>query len=396
MSASIQAVTMPKWGIEMTEGTVSGWTAREGQAVVKGEALLEVETDKIVNTVESPATGTVRRILVGAGEVRPVGALIAVLADAEITDAELSDFIANFKGATVSFEPDAGPTQAAVSADGVATTAASQLVSPVAARLAESLGIDVSKVTGSGRNGRVMKEDVEAYAARSAQSAPANPVRRVPMSAARVVIARRLLESKQTIPHYRMVREVVASALLERREAQRQNGVRVTLNDLIVAAAAAALVRHPSLNAQLSGDEILEYRHADIAIAVSTAQGLLTPILRSADTLSLSEIARQSNELAARARAGTLRREDITGGTFTVSNLGMYGLDSFDAIINPPQVAILAVGALRERVLARAGVAVVAPVVTLTLSADHRVVDGAVAAQFLATLAGAIEQPTPA
>jgi pyruvate dehydrogenase E2 component (dihydrolipoamide acetyltransferase) len=394
MSSAIQAVTMPKWGIEMTEGTVSGWTAREGQAVVKGEALLEVETDKIVNTVESPAAGTVRRILVGAGEVRPVGALIAVLADAEITDAELSDFIANFKGATVSFEPDAGPTDAAVPADSVATTATSQLVSPVAARLAESLGIDLSKVTGSGRNGRVMKEDVEAYAARSTESAPVNPVRRVPMSAARVVIARRLLESKQTIPHYRLVREVVASALIDRREAQRRDGVRVTLNDFIVQATAAALVQHPSLNAQLSGDEILEYRHADIAIAVSTAQGLLTPILRSADTLSLGEIARQSSELAARARAGTLRREDITGGTFTVSNLGMYGLDSFDAIINPPQVAILAVGALRERVLARSGVAVVAPALTLTLSADHRVVDGAVAARFLATLAGAIEQPT--
>jgi pyruvate dehydrogenase E2 component (dihydrolipoamide acetyltransferase) len=396
MSSPIQAVTMPKWGIEMTEGTVSGWTAREGQAVVKGEALLEVETDKIVNTVESPATGTVRRILVSAGEVRPVGALIAVLADAEVTDAELSDFIASFKGATVSFEPDLGPMETPVPAQTVARSAAPQFVSPVAARLAESLGIDVSKVTGSGRSGRVMKEDVEAYAARVAQNAPTNPVRRVPMSAARVVIARRLLESRQTIPHYRLVREVVATALIDRRESQRREGVRVTLNDLIVQAAAAALVRHPSLNAQFSDNEILEYRHADIAIAVATAQGLLTPILRNADTLSLSEIAQQSAELAARARAGTVRREDITGATFTVSNLGMYGLDSFDAIINPPQVAILAVGALRERVLARAGVPVVAQAVTLTLSADHRVVDGAVAAQFLATLAGAIERPTPA
>jgi pyruvate dehydrogenase E2 component (dihydrolipoamide acetyltransferase) len=395
MRSPIQAVTMPKWGIEMTEGTVSGLTAREGQAVVKGEALLEVETDKIVNTVESPSTGTVRRILVSAGEVRPVGALIAVLADAEVTDAELSDFIAGFKGATVSFEPDAGPTGTPVSADAGATTAAPQLVSPVAARLAESLGIDISKVTGSGRNGRVMKEDVEAYAALIAQNAPTNPVRRVPLSAARVVIARRLLESTQTIPHYRLLREVVATALIDRRESHRRDGVRVTLNDLIVEAAAAALMQHPSLNAQFSGDEILEYGHADIAIAVATAQGLLTPILRSADTLTLSEIARRSAELAARARAGTLRREDITGGTFTVSNLGMYGLDSFDAIINPPQVAILAVGALRERVLVRAGAPVVAPVVTLTLSADHRVVDGAVAAQFLATLAGSMERATP-
>lgn len=387
---------MPKWGIEMTEGTVSAWTAREGQVVAKGEPLLDVETEKIVNTVESPAAGTLRRILAAAGDIRPVGALIAVLAESEVSDAELSDFIADFKGATVSFEPEVGTAAMTAPAAGSATPVIEQLVSPVAARLAESLGIDVSRVTGSGRSGRVMKEDVEAYAARLAQIAPSNPVTRVVMSAARRVIARRLLESVQAIPHYRVVREVAATELVARREAQRRAGTRVTLNDLIVQAAAAALVKHPSLNAQVSGEEILEYRHADIAIAVSTPQGLLTPILRSADTLSLGEIARRSAELAARARAGTLEREDITGGTFTISNLGMYGLDSFDAIINPPQVAILAVGALQERVRAHAGVPVVAPALTLTLSADHRVVDGAAAAQFLATLAEALERPTQA
>ena len=295
------------------------------------------------------------------------------------------------EGASVSFEPDAGSPAAGAPADARSETRPEQRVSPVAAQLAHTLGIDITRVTGTGRNGRVMKEDVEAYAASRAAAAE-NPVTRLRLSAARLTIARRLSESKQTIPHYRVVHDIDAGALVSQREALKRAGVRVTINDLIVAATAAALIEHPVVNAQLSGEEILQYRHADIALAVATPQGLLTPILRSADTLPLEEIARRSAELAARARAGTLTREEITGGTFTVSNLGMYGLDSFDAIINPPQVAILAVGALRERVLARAGVPVVAPALTLTLSADHRVIDGALAAQFVATLAENLER----
>jgi len=398
VSAAIFAVTMPKWGIEMTEGTVTALSAREGQSLAKGDALLEVETDKIVNIVESPAAGTLRRILVEPGEVKPVGALIAVLAEPTVSDAELASFIENFKGASVSFEPDGGAPAAGPPRDTAGTPAdtsgarAEQLVSPVAAQLAQTLGIDLGKVTGTGRNGRVMREDVEAYAASRAATA-GNPVTRVRMSPARQVIARRLSESKQTIPHYRLVHDIDASALVSQRETLKSAGVRATVNDLIVAATAAALIKHPALNAQLAGEEILQYRHADIALAVATPQGLLTPILRSADTLPLEEIARRSAELAARARAGALTREEVAGGTFTVSNLGMYGLDSFDAIINPPQVAILAVGALRERVLARAGMPVVAPSLTLTLSADHRVIDGAMAAQFVATLADTLERP---
>jgi pyruvate dehydrogenase E2 component (dihydrolipoyllysine-residue acetyltransferase) len=391
VSAPIFPVTMPKWGIEMTEGTVTALSAREGQSLAKGDALLEVETDKIVNTLESPAAGTLRRILVEPGEVKPVGALIAVLAEPVVSDAELASFIANFKGASVSFEPDAG-TSGALAPGDTSGGRAEQLVSPVAAQLAQTLGIDLSKVTGTGRKGRVMREDVEAYAASRAAAAE-NPVTRVRMSPARQVIARRLSESKQTIPHYRLAHDIDASALVSQRETLKRAGVRVTVNDLIVAATAAALIKHPAVNAQLAGEEILQYRHADIALAVATPQGLLTPILRSVDTLPLEEIARRSAELAARARAGTLTREEVAGGTFTVSNLGMYGLDSFDAIIYPPQVAILAIGALRERVLARAGLPVVAPSLTLTLSADHRVIDGAMAAQFVATLTETLERP---
>jgi pyruvate dehydrogenase E2 component (dihydrolipoamide acetyltransferase) len=394
MTAPIQAVTMPKWGIEMTEGTVNSWTAQEGQVVTKGEPLLEVETDKIVNTVEAPFAGTLRRIVAVAGEAYPVGSLIAVLADPAATDADVDAFVAGFKGASVSFEPDADNSAPAAAPVAAAEPASEQLVSPVAARLAESLGVDIAKVTGTGRNGRVMKEDVEAFAAASAAPADANPVTRVRMSAARAVIARRLLESKQGIPHYRLKRDVVVSALAQHRRSLYQGGTRVTVNDLIVRASALALVRHPGVNAQLVGDEILQYAHADIAIAVATPSGLITPIVRNADLLSVADIAVKSAGLAQRARDGKLTREEIAGGTFTVSNLGMYGLDSFDAIINPPQVAILAVGAAGERVVVQAGAMAIAQVMTLTLSADHRVVDGAMAAQFLATLSELLEKPS--
>ncbi len=392
--SDIHAVTMPKWGIEMTEGTVNALSAREGQSIAKGDALLEVETEKIVNTVESPASGTLRRYLVGPGDVKPVGSLVAVLADAAVSDAEVSAFIDQFRGASVSFEPDAAAPAAADAASAPTAPTPEQLVSPVAAKLAESLGVDITKVVGTGRNGRVMKEDVEAHAARSAGSGTAaNPATRARLSAARLTIARRLLESKQQIPHYRLVREIDAGALVMHRAAAKDQGSTASLNDYLVHACAAALVRHPALNAQLEGEELLTYPHADIAIAVATPAGLLTPIVRSADTLSLAELSGQAADLAARARAGTLRREEITGGTFTVSNLGMYGLDRFDAIINPPQVAILAVGALRERVVARAGSAVVAPTLVLTLSCDHRVVDGAAGAQFLNALTELLEHP---
>ncbi len=393
MSNAIQAVTMPKWGIEMTEGTVSAWTVREGQAVSKGEELLEVETDKIVNTVESPYAGTLRRILAAPGEIHPVGALIGVLAEPEVSDGEVAAFIENFKAASVSFEPAAQTPEPEAAAPEPAA-AASQLVSPVAARLAESLGVDIRKVTGTGRNGRVMKEDVEAYAAAAAPPAEANPVTRVRMSATRAVIARRLLESSQTIPHYRVARDVLAGPLSAHRQALRSAGTRASLNDLLVRACALALVKHPALNAQLAGEEILQYAHADIAIAVATPNGLITPVVRGADRLSVPEIAARSADLIQRARAGTLTREDIAGGTFTISNLGMYGVDSFDAIINPPQVAILAAGAVRERPVMRAGAVTASTVMTLTLSADHRVVDGAAAGQFLASVAELLEKPS--
>jgi len=383
MSAkAIHAVTMPKWGIEMTEGTLTAWTAQEGQVVGKGDPILEVETDKIVNTVEAPAAGILRKITAEAGEIRPVGSLVAVLADESVSDTDVAEFVAAFQGASVSFEPEGyGAAEVANDPD-----ASEPRVSPIARRLAEKLGIDVSQIRGTGRNGRVSKEDVEAHAAAS----NTNPQTRTRMSPTRATIARRLTDSKATIPHYRVEIEVDVGHLQVGRK--QLTDAKVSLNDMLVHCTAQALAQHPALNSHLDGDEIVQFARADIGIAVATSAGLITPVVRDAGAKSPVEIARIIAELSQRARRGALRREEISDATFSISNLGMFGLSRFDAIINPPQVAILAVGSAQERVVARDGAAVIAQMLTLTLSADHRVVDGAVAAAFLATLREIIER----
>ena len=414
MSQKIFPITMPKWGIEMQQGTITEWHAAPGGALAKGAPLLDVETEKIVNSVEAPVAGTLRRIVAETGSTEAVGALIAVFADASVSEAEIDAFIAGFKPADASFDhadapaaPTAAPAAVDAAADGEAR------ISPIARRIAERLGVDITQVKGTGRNGRVSKEDVEAYAASIGVQAADTPVAapaagsaaaptaatgaagdgvvREKMTSMRATIARRLLESKQGIPHYRLAADVDLTALLARRAALRAAGTEVSVNDLLVRACALTLVKHPAVNAQLQGDEVHKFPHADIAVAVATEGGLVTPIVRSADTKSAAQIGAETGDLAARARSGKLTREEITGGTFTLSNLGMFGIDRFDAIINPPQVAILAVGAGADRVIARGGSVVVAKVATLTLSCDHRVVDGAIGAQFLQALRQTIE-----
>ncbi len=424
MAALISAITMPKWGIEMTEGTITGWRVKEGARVERGAEILDVETEKIVNAVEAPVDGVLRRILADSGDTRAVGALIGVIAEATISDADIKGFIDSFVAAVVSFDSDAVPAQAAQAAappaeKAEAATAAAPVttggetaaisdearVSPIARRVAERLGVDLSKVTGTGRNGRISKDDVEAFAGATASpqssvsaaapiAATANAVRRVRMSARRGTIARRLLESKQSIPHYRLDIDVdLGELLLHKRAQPSAPNSRFTVNDLLLRAAALALVQHPMVNAQLDGDEILQFENADIAIAVAAQAGLVTPILRNANLKSVAAIGAESRDLIDRARRGSLLREEISGGSFTLSNLGMFGVTRFDAIINAPQVAILAVGALSQRPVVRKGVLTAAEVVTLTLSADHRVVDGAVGAAFLSTLRDLLEKP---
>jgi pyruvate dehydrogenase E2 component (dihydrolipoamide acetyltransferase) len=401
--ARIRPVTMPKWGIEMQEGTVTAWQFELGGQVVKGDALLDVETEKIVNSVESPAGGILRRILAAAGDTQPVGALLAVLSEPEVPEADIDAFVRDFKAFDASFEAtDVSAAQAPAPAAPAASAEAEGVdgearVSPIARRLAEKLGIDLARVAGTGRNGRISKEDVEAYAARvtvaTAVEAPsagaamaAEPARRERLTSMRATIARRLSESKRDIPHYRLVTDLGMDALARRRASLLAAGQRVSINDLLLHAVAQALLKHPRLNAQFTGEELLQFSTVDLAVAVATPGGLVTPIIRNAASMTIAQLTVAARELAERARAGKLTREEITGGTFTVSSLGMFGVRQFDAIINPPQVAILAIGAMEERPLVRDGALAVGHLATVTLSSDHRVVDGADAAGFLATL----------
>lgn len=401
MSQPITAVTMPKWGIEMTEGAITAWNVAVGQQANKGDPLLDVETEKIVNQVESPSDGVLRRILANAGDTRPVGALIGVLAAATVPDADIDAFVAAFRGASVNFEPETGVAPAPSATIDPAADAGDgeQRVSPIARRLAERLGVDLSKVQGTGRNGRISKEDVEAWVAVHGADAsggsPAADAMRVRLSPTRLTIARRLTEASQSIPHIRLDVDVAVDALLAHRAALQEAGsTRISVNDLLLRACALALVKHPQVNAQLDGEELLQFPHADIAIAVATANGLITPIVRQADTKPAAAVASESAMLIERAQSGSLTRADISGGSFTISNLGMYGIRRFDAIVNPPQVAILAVGRIEERVIVRAAQTAIARMLTLTLAADHRVVDGAAGAQFLDTLRQLIEDPS--
>ncbi len=416
MAAPISSVTMPKWGIEMTEGTITTWRVGPGTRVEKGQEILDVETEKIVNAVEAPAGGVLRKIVAGEGESRSVGELIGIIADETVADAEIERFASTFVAAAVSFEPTDAPATDAPAADAPAAPAPASAdgeeprISPIARRLAERLGVDISQVQGTGRNGRVSKEDVETHAAklqsgatvaaaappassRAPAPAAASAYRRVPMNSRRRTIARRLQESKQTIPHYRLEVDVDCGALIELRAAQPPGQTRPSVNDYLLRAAALALIEHPVVNSQREGDAVRQLEPADIAVAVAAAAGLGTPSGRAADTKSVAEIAAESRELVERARRGTLQREEIAGGSFTISNLGMFGVSRFDAIINLPQVAILAVGMVEPCAVVRGDRVAIASMATLTLSADHRVVDGAVGAAFLASLSDRLRDP---
>ncbi len=385
--SEIYPIAVPKWGIEMVEGTINSWCKREGDAVARGDEVFDMESDKIVNVWESPVSGVLRRIIAAEGDTRPVGALLGIIADAGVSDADIDAFVARFGHGN---KAEAAPKAAARSASG--PNDAVSRTNPVVRKLAEELGVDLNTLVGTGRNGRITREDVQAAAAGG--GAADDEVELIPLSATRKTIAQRLTQAKQTIPHFYLAVDYELDPLLAKRQQLLAAGAaNISINDLIVWCVAQALVREPRVNVNLIGDTIHQFKRAHVSVAIATDEGLYPATIRNADALSVAEVAAATAALAAKARDGKLTREDISGGSFTVSNLGMFGVDSFTAIINPPMGAILALGKGRQQVVARDGQATVATVMSATLSCDHRVIDGAVGARFLQVLGEIIASP---
>ena len=386
--SDIYPIAVPKWGIEMVEGTITNWNKAEGDAISKGDEVFEMESDKIVNVWDSPVDGILRRVLVPAGDAHPVGALLGVIADASVADSDIDAFIAAHSSA---------PAEAAA-APAADNTAAQQTVqtgdaytrsSPSVRRLADELGVDLGTVTGTGRRGRITDEDVKAAAGGSG-GAPAG-VDVIPLTATRKTIARRLTEAKQTIPHFYLTAEYELDGLLAHRaQLNESSDTKVSVNDLIVWCVAQALMREPRVNVNLVGDDIHQFHAANVSVAIATEDGLYPATVYGADTKTPAEIAATTAELAGKAQTGKLTKEDISGGSFTVSNLGMYGITQFTAIVNPPMGAILALGKASQKVVVENGEQRIATVLNATLSCDHRVIDGAVGAQYLAVLGDVI------
>jgi pyruvate dehydrogenase E2 component (dihydrolipoamide acetyltransferase) len=378
--SAIYPIAVPKWGIEMVEGTVNTWNKREGDTVTRGDEVFEMESDKIVNVWESPVDGVLRRILAREGDVHPVGALLGVIAAAEVEDTDVDAFIAAFgKG-----RDDAADAPPPAAAGGGGATDANTRSSPAVRALARELGVDLNTVTGTGRRGRITEEDVRGAAGGTAVAAEGEVI---PLSATRRTIGRRLAEAKRQIPHFYLAVDYEIDGLLAHREAlDAAGGRKVSVNDLLVWCVARALEREPRVNVNLVGEEIHQFRDANIAVAIATDDGLYPATVRQAQCKSPAEIAAAIEQLAEKTRAGKLSREDISGASFTVSNLGMFGITSFTAIINPPMGAILALGRAQQRMVVRDGEPAVATVINATLSCDHRVIDGAVGATFLQVL----------
>jgi pyruvate dehydrogenase E2 component (dihydrolipoamide acetyltransferase) len=377
-------ITMPRLSDTMEEGTLAAWLKQPGEQVHRGDLLAEIETDKATMELESFEEGVLERILVQEGETVPIGQPIAVIGS--------GDGAAPPPPAPV---PPAPPTGTPVKA------------SPMARAIARDQGIDLSTVTGSGPGGRVVKADVEAVAAPAAPApaapapAPAKPaaadVEEVPLSGMRKTVARRLVESMQSAPHFYLTIQVDVDALLElRAELNRRladEGTKLSVNDLLVKACAVTLRAHPDINVSWGGDKLLRHRRVHVGIAVAVEGGLIVPVVRDADQKSVSQISREAKALIERARAGKLRPDEFTGGTFTISNLGMFGIDQFTAVINPPEAAILAVGATTSEPVVHDGRLGTRQRMKLTMSIDHRAVDGATGAQFLAGLKAVLEEP---
>ncbi|WP_032113827.1 pyruvate dehydrogenase complex dihydrolipoamide acetyltransferase [Candidatus Paracaedibacter symbiosus] len=405
-------ILMPALSPTMTEGNLVRWLKLEGDTVKAGQVLAEIETDKATMEVEAVDEGTLVKIVVAAGtENVKVNSLIAVLLE-EGEDASSIDALVSAAGEnSTSPQQTAAPTPdltivtaVAAQSGGAATASGDRLfASPLARRLADQHNVDLKLVAGSGPHGRIVKTDVEAAAIAPKKSAAATQgvvygeagYADLPLNNMRKVIARRLTESKQQVPHFYLNIDCELDALLKLRTEvnQRLEAGKLSVNDFIVRACALALIKVPEANVAWMDTVIRQFEAADISVAVAIDGGLVTPVVRSANLKSLKDISGEVKVLAERARASKLAPEDYQGGSFTISNLGMYGIKQFSAIINPPQACILAVGAGEQRAVVKDGEIKVANVMSCTLSADHRAVDGAVGARFLVAFKELIEDP---
>jgi pyruvate dehydrogenase E2 component (dihydrolipoamide acetyltransferase) len=424
----------------MEEGQLSRWLKKEGDKVSMGEPIAEIDTDKATMEMQALANGVLRKILINEGESAPLGQPIAIIGEPD------EDISALLKTATekapppakataapaasepqpATEEPAAEPPEVSVSAQASppATQPARddgrQLISPIAARMAAEAGVNLKSLQGSGPGGRIVKRDIEAAmtakpanAGLGASSAPRlrgagalrpddkvavygpSGYRDEPLSEMRRTIARRLVTSLGPVPHFFLTSEIDMDRAADMRVAINDlyPDFKLSVNDIIIKVAAAALLQHPRVNASFQDKTVRFYEHADIGVAVATENGLITPVVRSADAKSLLEIAGEVRELAERARSRKLKPEEYTGATFSISNLGMFGIDEFTAVINPPEGAILAVGAMKPRAVARDNEVVIKQTMRVTMSCDHRVIDGAVGAQFLSTFKQIMENP---
>jgi pyruvate dehydrogenase E2 component (dihydrolipoamide acetyltransferase) len=389
-------IVMPALEMAQENGKLLAWRKKEGEGVAKGEPLLDIETDKAVVEIESPADGILTGVKAHAGDVIPVGQTIAwIVLPGEKPPAEAQPSASGRRMETkASSAPPAAATKAA---SGPPPSTAR--ISPKARRLAKEHGIDLSTVRGTGSEGEILAEDVQALVAspNSAKGAAAPAVLETMSSIARLM-AERTTQSWTSVPHFFVVREADAGAVIEAREKlgsaiEKAQGVRATHTDVLVALAARVLVKHPRVNASWIGEGIRLNPEVNIGIAMAVNDGVVAAVIPGAQAKNLGEIATLRHDLTERARSGKLRPADIAGATFTISNLGMYKVDAFSAIINPPQAAILAVGRITDRVVPVDGKPGIRPMMTMTLSSDHRVVDGARAASFLNDLADAIQDP---
>jgi len=427
-------VLMPALSPTMTEGKLARWLKKEGDAVKSGQVLCEIETDKATMEVEAVDEGTLGKILVADGTegVKVNTPIAVILEEGENAASASAPVPAPVAKPSAAVAPAVAAAPAASPAAAPAKDAGRVFVSPLARRMAEQAGLDLAAIRGSGPNGRIVKADIDAAlaggktvarpaappapaatpsaAAAAAAPAPAavsaaalaaiGPHKLVPLSTMRRVIARRLTESKQQVPHFYLTVDCVIDRLLAGRAAlnakspeKGPGAFKLSVNDFVIKSVAVALRQVPAANASYSDDGILMWDNVDVSIAVAIPGGLITPIIRNADAKGLAQISNEMKDLAARAKDGKLKPEEFQGGGFSISNLGMFGIKEFGAVINPPQGAILAVGAGEQRPIVKDGALAIATVMSCTLSVDHRVIDGAVGAEFLAAFKRIVEDP---